>query len=68
MAKDEPLNQRLKLTRVASMMDVSEHTVRLWIKKGLLPASKICKRWYVTPHDLEKFNRDRNYIPPDAPE
>jgi len=45
----------MKLVRVAQHLDVSEHTVRAWIKAGKLKGQRINRRWFVPHQEIERF-------------
>ena len=63
----------LKLVHVAKKLDVSEHTVRSWIRQGALKAKQVRRRWYVSISDLNAFLSDyasketTKTLPHDAP-
>ena len=64
----ESREDMLRLTTVARRIDVSEHTIRSWIKQKLLPATQIRRRWYIKPIDLENFlNTPTKHQQADAP-
>lgn len=46
------------LQEVADMLNVSNRTVRNWIKSGKLPAIKIVRQYRITKEDLEAFIQD----------
>ena len=52
----EPL---LDIPAVADICDVSEKTIRRWIKALDLPAARLGNQWRIRPRDLEDFVRDR---------
>lgn len=47
----------LSTTQVAERMDVHRSTVNIWIKTGMLPASKHGHFWGVRAKDLASFAR-----------
>lgn len=50
------LTRRFMTVReVADLMQVSEATVRHWIKEGALRAINVGREWRVVPRDLEAF-------------
>jgi excisionase family DNA binding protein len=57
----------LTVADVAKQLQISEDTVRRWIKTGKLPALKIGKEWRVAPDDLEAFLKQSRKQPPDTP-
>jgi excisionase family DNA binding protein len=52
----EPL---LDIPAVADICQMSEKTIRRWIKTGDLPAARLGNQWRIRPRDLEDFVRDR---------
>jgi len=52
--------QLLSLDDVASRLQVSDQTVRRWIKSGKLAAYKPGLEWRIKPSDLEEFLRARS--------
>ena len=52
----EPL---LGIPAVAGICDVSEKTIRRWIKARDLPAARLGGQWRIRPRDLDDFVRDR---------
>ena len=46
------------LQEVADMLNVSNRTVRNWIKSGKLPALKIVRQYRITKEDLAAFIQD----------
>ncbi len=42
-------------SEIAQKLNVSTYTVREWIKKGILPASKFPRAVRVSSSDLDKF-------------
>ena len=52
----EPL---LTIPKVANTCEVSEKTIRRWIKSGDLPAHKLGAQWRVAPRDLNHFLQER---------
>src|SRR5215212_1012982 len=57
--------QLLSLEDVASRLQVSDQTVRRWIKSGKLAAYKPGLQWRIKPSDLEDFLQARSF--PKAP-
>ena len=49
----------LRIADVADYCDVSEKTVRRWIKAGELRAARLGDQWRVLPNDLDLFIRSR---------
>jgi excisionase family DNA binding protein len=58
--------QLLSLEDVARRLQVSDQTVRRWIKSGKLAAYKPGLEWRIKPSDLEEFLRARE-VRPKAP-
>jgi excisionase family DNA binding protein len=52
--------QLLSLEDVAGRLQVSDQTVRRWIKSGKLPAYKPGLEWRIKPSDLEEFLQARS--------
>jgi excisionase family DNA binding protein len=59
-ATDERL---LSLEDVADRLQVSDQSVRRWIKAGRLAAYKPGLEWRIRPRDLEDFLEARSYVP-----
>lgn len=53
--KDAPRGRLWKVGEVADLCAVSENTVRLWIGRGLLRASKLGGEWRLRREDVEAF-------------
>lgn len=51
----------LTVKDVAEKLDVSEYTVRYYLKKGELKGTKI-GGWRIKPNDLEAFIRSRTNV------
>lgn len=45
----------MKPEEVAARLDVDPETVRIWLRKGRLPASKIGHFWRVSEAQLQEF-------------
>lgn len=43
----------------AQLLNLHYNTVRNMIKKGLLPASRICRQWRIAKQDLLNYNRNK---------
>jgi excisionase family DNA binding protein len=54
----------LTVADVAKQLQISEDTVRRWIKSGKLPALKIGKEWRVDPEELKAFLAQSRKQPP----
>ncbi len=52
----EPL---LDIPAVAGICNVSEKTIRRWIKAGEMRAARLGNQWRIRPRDLEDFVRGR---------
>lgn len=50
------------LQEVADMLNVSNRTVRNWIKSGKLPAMKIVRQYRITKEDLAAFIQDSKRV------
>src|SRR4051794_25159882 len=59
--------QMLSLEEVAERLQVSDQTVRRWIKSGRLSAYKPGLEWRIRPKDLEAFLETRSYPKSSAP-
>lgn len=55
----------LTVADVAKQLQISEDTVRRWIKSGKLPALKIGKEWRVDPEELKAFLAQSRKRPPE---
>jgi len=47
--------QLLPLLAVAKALCVSPHTVRMWVRKGRLKPTRICRRLLFHPEELARF-------------
>ncbi len=56
----------LTVADVARQLQISEDTVRRWLKSGKLPALKIGKEWRIDPDDLKTFLAQSRKQPPDT--
>ncbi len=54
-------------TDVANRLQVNEHTVTVWLRKGHLRGFKIGKEWRISPDDLQAFLEARANMPPHKP-
>ena len=52
-------DKRLNVREVAKVCEVSEETVRRWIRGGDLPAYRLGRKLWVLPADLEVFIHTR---------
>jgi excisionase family DNA binding protein len=52
-------DQFLSLEDVAERLQVSDRTVRRWVKDGKLDAYKPGREWRIRPSDLEDFLESR---------
>jgi excisionase family DNA binding protein len=48
----------LTLPEIADMTGMADPTVRVWVKQGRLPATKVGRQWMVRRGDLEKMLAD----------
>lgn len=48
----------LTLPEIADMTGMASPTVRVWVKQGRLPATKVGRQWMVRRGDLEKMLAD----------
>jgi excisionase family DNA binding protein len=48
----------LTLPEIADMTGMADPTVRVWVKQGRLPATKVGRQWMVRRADLEKMLAD----------
>ncbi len=53
----------LSLEDVAERLQVSDRTVRRWVKEGKLAAYKPGREWRIRPGDLEDFLESRKVHP-----
>jgi excisionase family DNA binding protein len=52
-------NQLLTVRQVAQILQVSKQTVRDWVNRGVLPASKLNSRvWRINEHDVKSLLTD----------
>jgi excisionase family DNA binding protein len=51
----ETLPRLLSLLAVAEALSVSPHTVRMWVRRGKLRPTRICRRLLFTPEDVARF-------------
>lgn len=49
----------LNIKEAASILRVSEKTLRRWIDKRELPAARLGNQWRIRPRDLDLFIKDR---------
>ncbi len=56
----------LTVTDVAKQLQVSEDTVRRWLKSGKLVGLKFGKDWRIDPDDLKAFLAQSRKQPPDT--
>ncbi len=54
-------------TDVANRLQVNEHTVTVWLRKGHLRGFKIGKEWRISLDDLQAFLEASANMPPDKP-
>lgn len=45
----------LRPEEVAELLDISENTIRHWLRKGELPGVKFGRQWRIRKDDLDKF-------------
>jgi excisionase family DNA binding protein len=45
----------LRVQDIVERMHVSEETVRIWIRKKLLPAIRIGRDYFIDPDEFEEF-------------
>ena len=48
----------MKISEAAKSLERSEHTIRNWIDKGLLPAIKRGWSWEISADDVDRIKRD----------
>lgn len=53
----------LTTAQVADRFGVSKRTVQSWINRGLLPAVRMGRDWFVTDTDVDKFTMPLNGRP-----
>src|SRR5215212_10351554 len=63
----EPEEQFYSLDQVAERLQVSDQTVRRWIKSGKLAAYKPGREYRITPSDLDAFLESYSYPKVQAP-
>jgi len=51
----DTIPQLLNLVAVAKALSVSKHTVRAWVRKGLLKPTRICRRLLFHPGEVARF-------------
>lgn len=49
----------LTIPEVATILRVSEKTIRRWISTEVMPAAKLGAQWRVRSRDVQDFIRDR---------
>ena len=49
------LPRLVTLLDVARELSVSPHTVRNWVRKGLLRPTRICRRLLFSPEEIARF-------------
>lgn len=65
-AQDKPKTEdvhMLTITQVAEYVEVSERTVRRWIKSGDLAAHLFGRQWRIARHDLKAFLQSHRVEP-----
>lgn len=62
-----PGEQFLGIEEVAVRLQVSDQTIRRWIKSGKLSAYKPGREWRISPDDLEEFLKSYSYPKVQAP-
>jgi excisionase family DNA binding protein len=51
-----PMQERFLTTEdIAEQLQVTEYTVRKWIRDGAIPAIRVGKNWRVAPADYQAF-------------
>lgn len=48
----------MKIPKAAKLIGRSEHTIRNWIKSGVLRATKLGRDWEVSAEEVERIKRD----------
>jgi excisionase family DNA binding protein len=51
----DALPRLLTLVAVAEALAVSPHTVRMWVRKGKLRPTRICRRLLFAPEEIARF-------------
>jgi excisionase family DNA binding protein len=51
----DALPRLLSLFAVAEALAVSPHTVRMWVRKGRLRPTRICRRLLFAPEEVARF-------------
>ena len=49
-------------TEAASILGVKRDTVKQYIRRGLIPAAKRGRDWFISSVELEKFKRKRRSV------
>ena len=58
----------LRVQDIVEKMNVSEETVRSWIRRKLLPAIRIGRDYFIEPKDFQEFLDKRRTIQRDSEE
>ena len=48
----------MKIPKAAKLIGRSEHTIRNWIKSGILNATKLGRDWEISEEEVERIKRD----------
>ena len=48
----------MKISEAAKSLERSEHTIRNWIKSGVLRATKLGRDWEVSEEEVERVKRE----------
>ena len=48
----------MKIPKAAKLIGRSEHTIRNWIKSGVLRATKLGRDWEISEEEVERIKRD----------
>ncbi len=48
----------MKIPKAAKLIGRSEHTIRNWIKSGVLRATKLGRDWEVSEEEVERVKRE----------
>jgi excisionase family DNA binding protein len=51
----DALPRLLTLLTVAEALSVSPHTVRMWVRRGKLRPTRVCRRLLFAPEEVARF-------------
>lgn len=48
----------MKIPKAATMLERSEHTVRNWVRSGVIHAVKLGRDWDISAEEVERIKQD----------